>query len=78
MVLVVIPIKRFEVQDVRPIEGQYHVNVTAIWGLIPRELNRNVLKFLSAKELVGFKSVYKNAKSTVESEKGLRFDAIRE
>ncbi len=34
MVNVVIPIKRFEVQDVRPIEGQYHMNATAIWGLI--------------------------------------------
>ncbi len=54
------------------------MNATAIWGLIPRELNGNVLKFLSAKELVGFKSVSKNAKSAVESEKGLLFDAIRE
>jgi hypothetical protein len=78
MVNVVIPIKLFEVQDMRPIEGQYHVNPTAIWGSIPGELNRNVLKFLSAKELVGFKSDCKNAKSTVESEKGLLFDGIRE
>jgi hypothetical protein len=30
IVLVIIPIKRFEVQDVRPVEGQYHVNATAI------------------------------------------------
>jgi hypothetical protein len=30
MVIVVIPIKCFEVQDVRPVKGQYHVNTTAI------------------------------------------------
>jgi hypothetical protein len=74
----IIPIKCFEVQNVRPIEGQYQVNLTAIWGSVPGELNKNVLKFLSAKELVGFKSICKNAKSTIKSEKGLLFDAIRE
>jgi hypothetical protein len=78
MVLVVIPIMCFEVKDVRPVEGQYHVNATVIWRLIPGELNRNVLKFLSAKELVRFKSICKNAKSAIDSEKGLLFDAIRE
>ncbi len=36
MVVIVIPIKRFEVQDVRPVKGQYHVNATAIWESIPR------------------------------------------
>jgi hypothetical protein len=78
MVLVVIPIKHFEVQDMRPIKGQYHVNLTTIWGSILGELNGNVLKFLSAKELFRFKSICKNAKSAVKSEKGLLFDAIRE
>ncbi len=78
IVLVVIPIKCFEVQDVRPIKGQYHVNVTAIWKSIPGELNGNVIKFLSTKKLLGFKSVCKNAKSSIESGKGLLFDAIRE
>jgi hypothetical protein len=57
MVVVIIPIKPFEVQDMRPVKGQYHVNATAIWESLPGELNGNVLKFLSAKELVGFKSV---------------------
>jgi hypothetical protein len=69
-VLIVIPIKRFEVQNVRPVEGQSLVVVTAVWGLISGELNKNVPKFLSAKEWVGFKSVCKNAKSAFESEKG--------
>jgi hypothetical protein len=78
MVLIVIPIKHFEVQDAMPIEGQYHMNATAIWGSIPGELNGNVLKFLSANELDGFKSICKKAKSTIKSEKGLLFDAIRE
>jgi hypothetical protein len=40
MGLIVIPIKRFEVQGVRPVKGQYHVNVTVIWGSIPGELNK--------------------------------------
>ncbi len=76
MVLVIIPFKCFEVQDMRPVKGQYHVNATAMWGSIPRKLNGNVLKFLSAKELVGFKSICKNDKSAIKSEKGLLFDAI--
>ncbi len=54
------------------------MNATAIWELISRELNGNVLKFLSAKELVRFKSICKNAKSSIKSENGLLFDAIRE
>jgi hypothetical protein len=78
MVAIIIPIKCFEVQDVRPDKGQYQVNATAIWELIPGKLNGNVLKFLSAKELVRLKSVCKNAKSIVKSEKGLLFDAVRE
>ncbi len=78
MVAVIILIKPFEVQDMWPVKDQYHMNAPAIWELIPGELNENVLKFLSAKELVGFKSVCKNAKSTVKNDKGLLFDAIRE
>ncbi len=73
-----IPIKCFEVQDVRPVEGKYHMNETAIWGSIPGELNENVLNFLSAKESVGIKRVCKNAKNAGKSEKGLLFNAIRE
>jgi hypothetical protein len=54
------------------------MNPTSIWGSIPGELSGNVLKFFSAKKLVGFKSACKNAKSAVKSGKGLLFDAIRE
>jgi hypothetical protein len=70
MVAVIIPIKHSEFKDVMPVKGRYHVNVTAIWELIPKELNGNVLKFLSTRELVVLQSVCKNAKSTIESEKG--------
>jgi hypothetical protein len=78
MVNVVIPIKCFEVQDVRPFEGQYHVNATAIWGLIPRELCKNVLKFLSARNWLDSKTFARMLKALEKSEKGLLFDAIRE
>ena len=74
---VVILLRHYGQLDVRPVEGQYHVNTTSIWELIPRELNGNILKFFSAKEVVRFKMGCKNAKSAVESEKGLLFDAIR-
>ena len=50
--LVINPLRHFGVPDVRPVEGQYHVNTTAIWESILGELNGNILKFLSAKELV--------------------------
>ena len=73
----IIPLRHFRVPDVRSVEGQFHVNMTVNWEPIPGELNGNVLKFLSAKELAGFKIVCKNAKSAAESEKGLLFDAIR-
>jgi hypothetical protein len=35
MVLIIILIKCFEVQDVRPVKGRYHVNATAIWDHFP-------------------------------------------
>jgi hypothetical protein len=46
--------------------------------LVHREVNGNILMFLSAKDLFRFKSVSKSAKSTVKSEKGLIFNAIGE
>jgi hypothetical protein len=62
---------------VRPDEGQYHVNVAAIWLLVPGELNGNILKLFSGKELIGFKSVSMSAKRAIKSEKGLIFNTIR-
>jgi hypothetical protein len=68
----------FEVQDVRPVKGQYQVSVTALWKLIPREISGNILKFLGGKELIRFKAVSKSAKSAIKDEKGFLFDAVRE
>jgi hypothetical protein len=44
MVLVVIPIKGFEVQDVRPVKGKYHMNATAIWESISGRAEELLLK----------------------------------
>jgi hypothetical protein len=41
-----------KVQGVRPIKGQYQVSVTAIRELITGEINGNILKILSGKELI--------------------------
>jgi hypothetical protein len=74
--LVDFPRTYFEVQNVRPAEGQYDVSVMAIWSLVPRDLNGIILKFLSGKELIGFKSVSKRTKSAAKSEKGKIFETI--
>jgi hypothetical protein len=59
----------FKVQTVRPAKGQYQVNTTAIWESVLGEVNGNILKFLSLKELFRFKEISKSAKTAVESEK---------
>ncbi len=77
--LVNMPVTYFEVQNMRPVKGQYlQVSATAIWLLVPGEPNGNILKFLSGKELIGFKLVSKSTKSGIEGEKGLIFNAIGE
>jgi hypothetical protein len=48
------------------------------WGIDSWGTQQKCPKVPQCKKLVGFKSVCKNAKSAVESEKGLLFDAIRE
>jgi hypothetical protein len=50
----------------------------AIWSLVPGELNGNILKFLNGKELIGFKSVSKSAKSAIKSGNGKIFNMIGE
>ncbi len=62
----------------RPVEGQYHVSAMVIWSSVPGEQIGNILKFLSGKELIGFKSVSKSTKSAVKCEKGMIFDMIGE
>jgi hypothetical protein len=38
-------------------------------GLVPGEINGEILKFLSGKELLGFKAVSKSAKSLIKTER---------
>ncbi len=52
------------------------MSATVNWLPVPGDLNGNILKFLSGKELIGFKSVSKSTKSAVENEKGKIFDKI--
>jgi hypothetical protein len=73
-----IPRMYFEVQNLRPDNSQYDVSVTGMWLSVPGELNENVLKFLSGKELIRFKSVSKSAKSAYESKRGKIFNRIGE
>jgi hypothetical protein len=68
----------FEIQNVRSVEVQYEVRVTAIWSSVHGELNGNILQFLSRKELIGFKSVSKSTKRAVKNKKGKIFDTIGE
>jgi hypothetical protein len=65
-------------QNVRLDEGQYDVGRTAIWLSVPGELNGDILKFLSKKALIGFKSVSKSTKSAVKIEKGKIYTTIGE
>jgi hypothetical protein len=51
------------------------MSAVAIWSLVPEELNG---KFLRGKELIGFKSVSKRAKSAVKNVRGKIFDRIGE
>jgi hypothetical protein len=76
--LIETPKTYFKVQNVRPAQGQYQVSSTAIWELVTREVNGNILRFLSKKELFRFKAVSKSIKSIVKSEKELVFNAIWE
>ncbi len=62
----------------RPVKRQYDMSTMTIWLLVPGELNGNILKLLSRKELIGIKSASKSTKSTIKSEKGKIFNKIGE
>ena len=62
--LVPLPRVYFEVEDVRPDENQGQANSVAILGSrtpggvsIPKELNQNILQFLTGKDLLRFARV---------------------
>jgi hypothetical protein len=69
--LIPLPRTYFEVKDVRPGEDELQwisdeIFVSTAGGiLIPKELNQNILQFLTGKDLLRFKMVSKKAKMIV-------------
>ena len=83
--LVALPRVYFEIEDVRPDENQGQENSAAIFetrtpgGIsIPKELNQNILQFLTGKDLLRFARVSLVIHRVVKMSKTLLFDAIRE
>jgi hypothetical protein len=83
--LVPLPRVYFEVKDVRPDENQGQANSVAIFGSrcpggvsIPKELNQNILQFLTGKDLLRFARVSPVIHRVVKMNTALLFDAIRE
>jgi hypothetical protein len=83
--LVPLPRVYFEVEDVRPDENQGQANSVAILGSrtpggvsIPKELNQNILQFLTGKDLLRFARVSPVIHRVVKMNKALLFDAIHE
>jgi hypothetical protein len=86
--LVALPRVYFEIEDVRPDEDQGQANSVAIFGSrrsrtpggisIPRELNQNILQFLTGRDLLRFARVSLAIHRVIKMNKALLFDAIRE
>ena len=74
----------FEVEDIRPGEDEMQcikdkIFLSTAGGIsIPKELNRNILQFLTGKDLLRFVMVSKKAKMIVEHCHVLMYDAIHE
>ncbi len=74
----------FEVKDVRPGEEQGQAILEEIFvstpgGIsIPKELNQNILQFLTGKELLGVKMASKTAEVVIKYCHALMYDAIHE
>ena len=74
----------FKVKDVRPGEEQGQAILEEIFvstpgGIsIPKELNQNILQFLTGKELLGVKMVSKTAEMVIKYCHALMYDAIHE
>jgi len=79
--LVNLPRTYFEVEDVRPheSEGQANLVIFVLRGIsIPGELNQNILKFLTGKDLLRVAKVSKTVERVIRKCKALLFDAIHE
>jgi hypothetical protein len=57
----------FKVQKCEACQRTVSSEHDAIWELVPREVNVNILKFLNGKELFRFRMVSKSAKIAVMS-----------
>ncbi len=81
--LIPLPRTYFEVEDVRPGEDELQcitdeIFVSTAGGIsIPKELNQNILQFLTGKDLLRFKMVSKKAEMIVEHCHALIYDAIQ-
>ena len=81
-----IPLSRtyFGVEDVRPGEEESQwisdeIFVSNAGGIsIPKELNQNILQFLTGKDLLRFERVLKTAEMVIEHCHALTYDAIHE
>ena len=82
--LIPLPRTHFEVEDVRPSEDELEwisdkIFVSTAGGIsIPKELNRNILQFLTGKDLLRFEMVSKKAEMIVEYCHALTYDALHE
>jgi hypothetical protein len=82
--LIPLPSTYLEVEDVRPGEDELQcitdkIFVSTAGGIsISKELNRNILQFLTGNDLLRFEMVSKKAKMIVEHCHALIFDAIHE
>ena len=82
--LVSLPRVYFEVEDVRPDENQGQASSPAIFGStpggvsIPRELNQNILQFLTGRDLLRVAKVSSVVYRFIKRNRALLFDAIRD
>ena len=76
-----LPLTYFEVEDVRPNESQEQANLVIFVSRgisIPGELNQNILKFLTGKDLLRVAMVSRTVEQVVKKCRALLFYAIFE
>ncbi len=80
--LACLPRTFFEVEDVRPDENQVPAYPAAMFSsgeiVVPWEINKSILEFLTGKELLRVAKVSKTVERVVRRCKALLFDAISE
>ena len=80
--LINLPRTYFKVEDVRPRESEGQADSVPIFvskgTTIPGELNQNILKFLTGKDLLKGAKVSKTVERVIRKCKALLFDAVHE